>query len=240
MKRMLLMSMLALAPSWAQEKPQEKPDDQVQRLVRLKYADPGSITSLLRYFGVQLIPDQKMMVISLSGRKSAVETAEAAIKQLDVPGAAQKDIEMTVYFVVGSDSAPAPTDSPIPAEIQSTIATLKTTFPYKSYSLLDALSLRTRAGSGADTSGNLGGGRVTNFRVRSASVEAEGGMIRIDQLHAVLRALHTIGDKAEYRDTGISTDVVDVKEGQKLVVGRSSLEGPGKALFLVLIARVAQ
>jgi hypothetical protein len=34
--------------------------------------------------------------------------------------------------------------------------------------------------------------------------------------------------------------VVDIKEGQKLVVGRSSLEGPGKALFLVLIARIAQ
>jgi hypothetical protein len=41
-----------------------------------------------------------------------------------------------------------------------------------------------------------------------------------------------------YTDTGISTDVVDVKEGQKLVVGRSSLDGPEKALFLVLIAKV--
>jgi hypothetical protein len=34
--------------------------------------------------------------------------------------------------------------------------------------------------------------------------------------------------------------VVDVKEGQKLVVGRSSLNGPDTALFLVLIAKVAQ
>jgi hypothetical protein len=43
--------------------------------------------------------------------------------------------------------------------------------------------------------------------------------------------------KVEYRDTGIDQDV-DVKEGQKVVVGRSSLEGPEKALFLILTARV--
>jgi hypothetical protein len=33
---------------------------------------------------------------------------------------------------------------------------------------------------------------------------------------------------------------VDVKEGQKVVVGRSSLEGPQQALFLVLTAHVIQ
>jgi hypothetical protein len=34
--------------------------------------------------------------------------------------------------------------------------------------------------------------------------------------------------------------VVDVKEGQKLVVGRSSVDGPDRALFLVLIAKSAE
>jgi hypothetical protein len=238
MKRTLLMLMLALARLGAQE----KPDDVVQRLVRLKYADPLSVSSLLRNFGVALTPDQKMMVLAISGKRSAVETAEAAVKQLDVPGAAQKDIELTVYFVVGSDLPAGPNDVlvPVPSEIQSTVAALKTTFPYKSYSMLDTLSLRARAGSSAETSGRIGGDRVTNFQVRSASLEADGEMIRIERLHAVLRVLHTISGRQEYVDTGITTEVVDVKAGQKLVVGRASLEGPGKALFLVLIARVAQ
>jgi hypothetical protein len=237
MKRTLWMLLLALAPVMAQE----KPDDQVQRLVRLKYADPNAVSMLLRNFGVSVVQDQKMMVISMTGKRSAVDTAEAAIKQLDVPSAAQKDIELTVYFVVGSETPPAPTDSPIPAEVQSTVATLKTTFPYKNYSLLDALSLRTRAGTGAETSGQLSGGRVTYFSVRSAAVEPDGTMIRLDRLHAGLRVPHMAGpNKTEYLDTGLNTEIVDVKEGQKLVVGRSSLEGPAKALFLVLIARVAQ
>jgi hypothetical protein len=236
MKRILLMLMLALARLGAQE----KPDDVVQRLVRLKYADPIAVSGLLRNFGVNLIPDQKMMVLSISGKRSAVDTAEAAVKQLDVPGAAQKDIELTVYFVIASDAPAAPNDVPVPSEIQSTVAALKTTFPYKSYSMLDTLSLRTRAGSSAETSGRIGPDRVTNFQVRSASMEADGEMIRIDRLHAVLRVLHNFSNRQEYVDTGITTEVVDVKAGQKLVVGRASLEGPGKALFLVLIARVAQ
>ena len=92
---------------------------------------------------------------------------------------------------------------------------------------------------GADTSGQISGNRLTVFRVRSATLESDGSMIRLDGLHAGLRIPHTTGDgKMTYIDTGLSTDVVTAKEGQKLVVGRSSLEGPEKALFLVLIAKV--
>jgi hypothetical protein len=43
----------------------------------------------------------------------------------------------------------------------------------------------------------------------------------------------------EYINSGIDQDV-DVKAGQKVVVGRSSLEGPQQALFLILTARVIQ
>ena len=72
--------------------------------------------------------------------------------------------------------------------------------------------------------------------------ESKGAMMRIKQLHAGVRTLQNVGQgNPHYVDiSGVHTDVVDVKEGQKLVVGRSSLEGPGKALFLVLIAKVAQ
>jgi hypothetical protein len=191
-----------------------------------------------------------MKALSLSGPKSRVSAAEDAIKQLDVPGAAQKDIELTVYFVVGTDAA-APAAGAIPQDMQSTVATLKNTFPFKAYYLLDTLSLQARSGAAADTTGQLTGARYTSFRVGSASVESDGKMIRLDRLHAGLRIPHvvpagsgpggvgaSVERKTEYIDTGISTDVVDVKEGQKLVLGRSSLEGPSTALFLVLIAKV--
>ena len=149
--------------------------------------------------------------------------------------------------MVGSDQMPETLGrnglpaNPIPAELQPVVTQLKTTFPFKTYALLDVLSLRTRSGSGAETSGQLNGStRLSTFKVGSASVDGDGSNIRLERLHAGVRSLVSLGDpsKKQYVDTGISTDVMDVKEGQKLVIGRSSLEGPQKALFLVLVANI--
>ena len=235
MKRLLLALVLVTAPVVAQT-PQD-PNERIQKLVTLKYADPSIVRRLLANFGVDIQSDDRMKVIAVSGPRNRVTTAEDAIKQLDVPAAAQKDIELTVYFVVGSDQ-PNLSGNPIPQDLQSTVAARKSTFPFKGYVLLDALSLRARSGVGADTTGQAAGNRYTTFRVRSASIDGDGTMIRLDGLHAGLRIPHSDGGKVGYTDTGISTDVVDVKEGQKLVVGRSSLDGPEKALFLVLIAKI--
>jgi len=236
MKRLMLLLALAL-PLSAQAN--QDPNEPVQKLVTLKYADPRTVQNLLTHFGVDTRSDENLKVIALSGRRANVTTAEEAIKQLDVPSAAHKDIDLTVYFVVASDQANADGGA-IPADLQSTVATLKNTFPFKNYSLMDALSLRSRSGVGASTSGVLTGNRITQFAVNSATLEPES-MIRLDHLRAGLRTPVPAGEgKINYLDTGINADVVDVKEGQKLVVGRSSVNGPDRALFLVLIARAAE
>jgi hypothetical protein len=235
MKRILLALVLIAAPVLAQTT--VDPNEQIQKLVVLKYADPRAIEILLRDFGVAVRIDPQMKVLALSGHRANVTTAEEAIKQLDVPSAAQKDVDLTVYFLLGTDNGPM--GGAIPSDLQSTVTTLKSTFPFKSYGLLDVLSLRTRAGVSASTSGQLNGGRLTSFSVGSASLEGDGTMIQLNRLHAGLRIpVPDKEGKTSYLDTGITTEMVDVKEGQKLVVGRSSLNGPDTALFLVLIAKV--
>lgn len=238
MKRLLLALILIAAPVLAQTG--SDPNEQIQKVVVLKYAEPRAVENLLGNFGVQTRVDPQMKVITLSGHRANVTTAEEAIKQLDIPSAAQKDIELTVFFLLGTDNN-GQIGSAVPADLQSTVATLKNTFPYKSYGLLDVLSLRTRAGVQASTSGQLTQGRLTTFSVNSAALEGDGTMIQLNNLHAGLRIPNVDKEgKTNYLDTGLRTDVVDVKEGQKLVVGRSSLNGPDTALFLVLIAKVAQ
>ena len=245
MKRLILALILAAAPVMAQ--PAQSPNEVIQKLVPLKYVDSLTLRRLLTNFGVQIQSDDHTKVIALSGTRSSVMAAEDAIRQLDVPAAAEKDIELTVYFVVGSDQPNCGTrvadclpGNPIPQDLQSTVTALKGTFPFKGYTLLDSLSLRSRSGVGAEASGQAGNNRFTIFTVRSASIDGDGNMIRLDHMHAGLRIPKPGGQgKMEYMDTGISTDIVDIKEGQKLVVGRSSLDGPEKALFLVLIAKIA-
>jgi hypothetical protein len=234
MKTLILIAALALSAAAQDTQPIGA---KAQRIVQLKYVDPIAVQNLLRNFGVEITADRQLKIVALTGRPGAVDTAVEAIKQIDLPNAAQKDVDLTVFFVVGRDDSD-PAAGAIPQEIQSTVATLKQTFPYKTYELLDALSLRSRSGSSATATGQLSGGRLTSFSVKSVNLNDDGSMIRIDGLHAGIKAFH---NGNQYIDvSAISTDVVDTKEGQKLVVGRASLETRNRALFLVLIAKTSQ
>ena len=85
-----------------------------------------------------------------------VAAAEAAIKQLDV---APKNVELTVYFVMGGDNPHRwPARRRCRADIRDVIAQLKNAFTFKEYRMLDVLTLRTRTGSDAETSGILNTG----------------------------------------------------------------------------------
>ena len=235
--RLILMALLAAVPVLAQQS--TDPSERIQKLVPLKYVEPSIVANVLHNFGVEINYDSRSKVVALAGKRANVMTAEDAIKQLDVPASVQKDIDLSVFFVMATDQ-PNATGTPIPSDLQSTVAALKSTFPFKSYTLLDALSLRTRSGVRADTSGQFGA-RITYFGIRAATVEPDGVSIRLEGLHSGLRNPVTDHEgKRTYVDTGISTDLVDVKDGQKLVIGRSSLDGPSTPLFLVLIAKIVQ
>jgi hypothetical protein len=204
----------------------------------MQYADPNAIFSMVKMFGVEIQMGGGMKTIALSGFPENIAAAEAAIKQLDV---APKNIELVVHFLVGGNQA-APNGA-VPAELRDVVAQLKITFTYKEYSMLDPLTIRTRAGSRADTSGIISAPtvnppRLTQFSIQSATVP-ESGVIHIDRMHAGLRIPVASAQKMDYVNTGIDQDI-DVKDGQKVVVGRASLEGPDKALFLILTAKVIQ
>ena len=237
MKRIVLSALLLAAPMLAQTSPNER----ITKLVALQNVDPNAIQGMVRQFGVELsTANGQMKSMVISGSPEKVAAVEAAIKQLDV---ALKNIDLTVYFVVGGDQANLEGGA-VPQEIRDVITQLKGTFTFKEYKMLDVLTLRTRAGSGADTSGILNAGnppKMSKFSIRNATVSDDGTTIRIDRMNAGLKipVVLPAGKGVEYTDSGILQDV-DVKEGQKVVVGRASLEGPQKALFLILTAHVIQ
>jgi hypothetical protein len=232
MKRIFLAALLAAVPVFAQG--QQQP---TTKLVTVKYADPEALISMIRMFGVNITYNKQLHVMALNGTPESLTAAEAAIKSLDV---APKNVELVVYFLVGSNQ---PGGGALPADLKDVVAQLKSTFAFKDYGLLDTLTLRTRAGSPAETTGVVsapgpGAPRLSQFQIRSATVSDEG-VIRIDRMHAGLRIPVPSQSKVDYINTGIDQDV-DIKEGQKVVVGRASMEGPEKALFLVLTAKVVQ
>ncbi len=221
----------------------------VQRLFILKYADPNQLTNLLQVFGANVRQNTEMHALAIEASPEAMTAIEDAIKKLDVPSALPKNIEMTIFLLVATDST-TPPGSAIPKDLDSVATQLKNTFPFKSYGLLDVLTFRTRTGQSVSTTSSGGsfpiGSRqvsvTSSVRIASISVESDGSTVRIDKMNDNLRVPVSTGSggltdtQFNYQDLGIQTDL-DIKEGQKVVVGRLGI-GHDQALFLVMMAKV--
>jgi hypothetical protein len=240
MKHWLMVLLLAL-PLAAQEqkKTEEPPPPAARKLFILKYADANKVKGLLEALGANASPNSDLHALAVSARPELMPAIEDAIKRLDVPAAGSQNIELTAYFLIGGDADAA--GSQIPKDLDSVVAQLKNAFPFKTYRLMDTLTLRTRSGFGAQTmsaSEPVGSQPVTtNLNIGSTGVSADGSTIRIDRLKAGIRMpFQTAPGQFTYVEPGLNADV-DIKEGQKVVVGRLSM-GHDQALFLVLTARV--
>jgi len=143
---------------------------------------------------------------------------------------------------VGSDSESSM--GTVPKDMEPVVAQLRNTFPFKSYRQLDVLTLRTRVGqrAGTDSSGgsmqfgNTSRTVRTNFRLNSSSVGGDGSTIHLDQIQANIKI--PPGEVGNPEDLSLNTDL-DIKEGQKVVVGRMGINRE-QALFLVLTAKLVQ
>ena len=247
MKQLLILSVLLASPFAAQEpKKAEEPSPKVHKVFILKYADPSQMAKLLGVFGAALSQNAELHALAVTSSPDLMPAIEEAIKRLDVPTAATPNIELTAYYLIGGDGENPPGGGPVPNELDSVIKQLKNAFAFKVYHLLDVLALRTRAGQNAGTTSNTGPlgpglpGAINSFTLRAATLSADGATVRLDNVKAGIRMPVLSGPAGstlyQYVDLGLNADV-DIKEGQKVVVGRLSVN-KDQALFLVLTAHV--
>jgi type II/III secretion system protein len=211
----------------------------VQRIFEVKFADVDRLAEMLRLFG-PVFSNPELRVITVSGSPELVAAVEDAIKRFDVPPQATKNIELTAYLLVASDHT---TSNTLP-ELDPVVKQLKGIFGYQGFRLLDTLLVRCRDGREGEAVGvapsqespkTLYGLR---FKAARISSDSSGRSIRIDGLRLGPKLpVITKDGGLTYLDTGINTDL-DVREGQKVVVGKATIEGSNSALFLVLTAKV--
>jgi len=214
-------------PAHAPEPPHQ------QRVFMLKYADARHVADVLAVFGYGIRADRDMHVVAVSAPADAMSAIEDAVKRLDVPAAAPKDIDLVVYMIVASEQTSAGTG--LPPELQPVADELKKIFAYKGFRLLDSILLRTQPGNKASASGTIPGeARTTSysFEVQPSAVteDPNGRLIRLDNLNLRMDG----GD----HNAGIRTEI-SVREGQRVVVGKSNI-GSGGSLILVVTAKVTQ
>jgi len=235
----LMLSGLALAgmlaaqtPPLPETAPPAPPTE--KRIFQARYADARDLANVLGVFGYHIEANRDLHVLAVSAPHDVMAAIEDAIKRLDVPAAAPKDVDLIVYLVLASQQPDG--SGGIPVELQPVANELKGVLSFKSFRMLDSILLRTQPGNKATTSGVIGGADKTlyDFTVNPSTVteDPKGRLIRLDNLAL---NLHLPGGTG----AGIHTEIT-VREGQKVVVGKSNMGGTDQALILVVTAKVTE
>ena len=239
----LIASMLASAPV-ARAQEEKKAEEKSQtgwpvKIFQVKYADVYHLANLFRAFGATVQPDGDLRVLSVRAPKEVLAAIEESLQRLDTPQAPAKNIQLEAYLLTASAQGAS---GNLPTELDPVVKQLKGVFHYQAFRLLGTLSWRGRDGKGGHVNGLLSpvssdSTQPTSyeFQVDSAAVTSEGKepAIRINNL--VLQLFYMLG--GNHQRALISTSI-DVREGQKVVVGKANIDSSDNALVLVLTAKV--
>jgi hypothetical protein len=254
MRMRWLLSLVVVSASviWAQDKP---PEPRTRAIIQVRNVSAKDLARLVSASNVEVTPDDAMKVIVVSGPSSAVATIEDLARKLDVaPPAppARPNIELMGYLVFGSPQAKA---DDVPAEIAPAIKQLRGSFQYKSYRMLDSFVVRARHGQNAQTTGLFpvagedAPAATYQFAYKTATVsDGNPRVVHIDGMDLRVRipTLTVYTDKEgnknksyQYIDGRLDTNI-DVREGQKVVVGKSNINANDDAMILILTAKVVE
>lgn len=202
-----------------------------------RFVDVRDLEPILQLLDVQvrLKPDINAIVLrGVEGR--GLETAIKLIDALDAP---TPSIEVSVFIVAASREKTARVN--ISEDLESAVSQLQTVFGYRGFELLDTVYVRVRESRSGKVSGGVAiGDDATTYRfsfrnARVTPVEDGPVLIRLDSLHFELNGT----EEDTLPHAAFSTDV-QVRMGQKAVIGKSTPEGAGETLILIVEAGIVQ
>jgi hypothetical protein len=219
---------------WGQETPPKTVT--VRKLIQLKYVSADRVRNLLRnYTNASVDADDNLHMIAVRGTDDMVAAFEEAVKKLDV---APLDFELTVYLI---STTPQPGDQ-LPDALASTAKQLHGVFAYKGYQLLESFVLRGRDGQGGNADGTIRSSTYSFRYNRASALEGPPKVVSLQNLNLTIRmptGMRNDKGQMEYKTTGVSTDI-DIRDGQKVVVGKSDMNNGESPLILVVTAKVVE
>ncbi len=250
MKKSALLFALAAATLFAQPPapgvavaPAPLGANEVLRVVKVTHASAQAINANLSklFPGITQVGDS----LIIRGQAPVVDMIEDAIKKLDVAPApppearANPNVELTVQLVRASAQESA---EKVPADLEATVRQLRSIFPYKSYRVMDTQIVLGRSGiRDLNVSGTVPGmASMYTFRVQPNVVPGPAPrMVHLVGLDLTLSEPMVIDGKTQYRQSTIRTEI-DAREGQKTVVGKTSLGTSDDAIILVITPKVIE
>jgi len=238
----LVFTLAVVGPVWAEDPAGPAAQDQKaetqnlrKEIVKLKYVRAQDIQNLLyayvsREGHIQFNPNMPA-VLSVSDTPENVEKILAAIREIDVKPA---DVLYTVQLVLGSES-----DATTDAELQSdpVVKELRKLLRFKGYTILDATLVRTINRESAVVKF----GPKAEFELLLKPDVAGDAKMPAIKTEVRLRRIEQLGFAAEKPITNITTlieSTLNIKSGERTVVGVSKLDGGDKGLILIISAKI--
>ena len=266
MRNLALLVSLILLPGaidaqTAQPAPGSQEPHNITKIIRVRYGNPEKLAGLVRGgVRVSVSADNALQAIVLNGPAAEVAAIEATIRELDVPVTVppSRDVELIVSILGASDKPDLFSGGELPEALAPVVKQLRAVFPYKNYQSLGSMLLRSREEGKASENGvmqNFASAR-NDARPGPYSVYYESGSVSSSAGTAIVHVRNfrfnlrlpistevtnpdgkVVGIQPYEVDVTIQTDV-DLREGQKVVVGKANVENGDSALFVVLSARL--
>ena len=198
-----------------------RPGD-VQKVFVVKHVHVNDLARVLSVFPAEIsgMERDNTRVLSVSAAPAVVAAIEETIKRLDVPPPPTRSVEVTLYVLECSVSGDA---GSLPQDLQSVFVQLKRTFNYSGCGL--ARTLFARASDDSRFAGL--------YHVISNRVEVDASQPPVVRLRGLDLANHTGVTRSR-----LGGDI-EVRDGQKVVLGRLGTTESGKDQIVVLAAKVA-
>lgn len=207
-----------------------------KEIVRLKYVRAEALQSLLYTYvshggHIQSNPNLPG-ILTVSDTPENVEKILAAIREIDVKPA---DVLFTVQLVLGSEA-----DEQTDAELQNDpiIKELRKLLRYKAYTLLDASLVRVVNRERAEVI--LGKKAEFEFALRpDVAGDAKAPVIKTEvRLRQKTRYRTPGAPEGAAIITSLIESVLNIKSGDRTVVGVSKLDGGDKGLILIISGKI--
>lgn len=220
--------------------------EEITKVVDIRYADITRISSLIPVSNsvtMRIDPSGKFVVFR--GEKLLVESMEEVLKRIDV---APVNVELVFELLAGSKLSGKTVE--VPQALSGVVKEMKALFGFQTVSLIDMIDLRVQEGRDADSSGLLssmmddksGPKAVYQLHVRQVVANGSKGsrQIRIGEVRfgGKIPMIDAKGNFQLYENS-IHTGL-DIKEGQRVVVGKVGLDPSSNPFFLVVSAKVVE
>ena len=220
--------------------------EEITKVVDIRYADITRISSLIPVSNsvtMRIDPSGKFVVFR--GEKLLVESMEEVLKRIDV---APVNVELVFELLAGSKLSGKTVE--VPQALNGVVKEMKALFGFQTVSLIDTIDLRVQEGREADSSGLLTSmmedksGPKATYQLHVRQVVANGSkgsrQIRIGEVRfgGKIPMIDAKGNFQLYENS-IHTGL-DIKEGQRVVVGKVGLDPSSNPFFLVVSAKVVE